>query len=136
MIEGAQQMLENAAYRASRLAKTGYTDDGKTQTETVSQLMTDELSTYGVLIDTTRVGVTATNYGSFSGASTSSGGSSGYGAAQQILVYTITYKWIIFTPMMCSAMGGACKQESINGVERNIIDLTSTIVVRNEPYGG
>src|SRR5262249_7016483 len=43
LMEAAQQLLENAAYNTSRLAKTGFTNNGQTQAQTVSQILTQEL---------------------------------------------------------------------------------------------
>jgi Flp pilus assembly protein TadG len=120
---GAQQLLENAAYNTSRLAKTGYTNSGQTQAQTVSQILTTELQSYGVLINSANVTMTETDYNNFSGAA-AGGGTSGYGSASQIVVYTITYPWQLFTPMLSALMGTG-----------GIVNLTSTIVVRNEPYG-
>jgi Flp pilus assembly protein TadG len=123
LMEGAQQLLENAAYNTSRLAKTGYISSGQTQAQTVSQILTTELQSYGTLINTLNVTMTAADYNSFSAAA-AGGGASGYGAQQQIVVYTITYPWQLFTPMLSTLIG-------TNG----IVNLTTSIVVRNEPYG-
>jgi len=120
---GAQQLLENAAYNTSRLAKTGFVSSGQTQAQTVSQILTTELQSYGALINTANVTMTETDYNSFSSAA-AGGGTSGYGTEQQIVVYTITYPWKLFTPMLSAIIG-------TNG----IVGLTSTIVVRNEPFG-
>jgi Flp pilus assembly protein TadG len=121
---GAQQLLENAAYNTSRLAKTGFTNTGQTQAQTVSQILMTELQSYGALITTSSVTMTAAAYNSFSGAATGTGGVTGYGTQQQIVVYTVSYPWKLFTPMMSSIMGTS-----------GIVNLTSTIVVRNEPFG-
>jgi Flp pilus assembly protein TadG len=126
MMEGMQQILENAAYNTSRLAKTGYKEASKTQDQTVKQILIQELTGYGALVDLDKVTMTETVYGSFAAAGTG-GGTSGYGVGSQIVAYTISYPWKIFTPLVCSAMGSACSTESL-------INLTSTIVVRNEPY--
>lgn len=123
LMEGAQQLLENAAYNTSRLAKTGYTASGQTQAQTVAQVLTTELQSYGTLFNTTNVTMTETDYTSFSSAA-AGGGTSGYGAASQIVTYKITYPWQLFTPMLSTIIG-------TNG----IVNLTTTIVVRNEPYG-
>ncbi|MDD3029317.1 MAG: pilus assembly protein [Alphaproteobacteria bacterium] len=128
LIETAQQLLENAAFNASRLGKTGYVAEGATQAETVEAVLTKELSSYGLLIDTSKLTTTQERYNSFVGAS-SGGGASGYGSAQEIVIYTVAYPWKVFTPLMCSLMGAACNQDT------NTVMLTSTIVVRNEPYG-
>jgi Flp pilus assembly protein TadG len=124
---GAQQLLENAAFNASRLAKTGYAAAGQTQAQTVNQILVNELSSYGTLINSANVTMTEADYGSFSSAS-GGGGASGYGASGQIVAYTITYPWKTFTPMICSAFGSACNAQGY-------INLNSTIVVKNEPYG-
>jgi Flp pilus assembly protein TadG len=121
LIEATQQLMENAAYNTSRLAKTGFTNNGQTQSQTVSQLMVNELQSFGNLIDTTKVTTTSVSYTDFAVIGT--GGTSGYGTAQQIVTYTISYPWTLFTPMLAQLIG-------TNG----IITLTSRIVVRNEPY--
>jgi len=121
---GAQQLLENAAFNTSRLAKTGYVANGQTQTQTVNQILTQELQSYGALITTSNVTMTETAYSSFSGAGSGTGGTSGFGSQQQIVAYKISYPWKLFTPMLSAIIG-------TNG----IVNLTTTIVVRNEPYG-
>ncbi len=123
LMMGAQQLLENAAYNTSRLAKTGFVTNGQTQAQTVSQILTTELQSYGALINTANVTMSETDYNSFSNAG-QGGGASGYGTQQQIVVYTITYPWKLFTPMLSAIIGTS-----------GIVNLTSSIVVRNEPYG-
>ena len=123
MMLGAQQLLENATYNTSRLAKTGYVSSGQTQSQTVSQVLTTELQSYGALINTANVTMTETSYNSFTAAA-AGGGTAGYGTQQQVVVYTVKYPWKLFTPMLSAIIGS-------NG----IVNLTSTIVVRNEPYG-
>jgi Flp pilus assembly protein TadG len=124
----AQQILENAAFNASRLAKTGYVATGSTQVATVQQIIVNELGSFGTLIDTSQVVTTATTYNSFSGIGT--GGTNGYGAAQQIVVYTVTYPWKLFTPMIGQLIGTWDVATS-----SWILNISSRIVVRNEPYG-
>ncbi|MDE1900497.1 MAG: pilus assembly protein [Alphaproteobacteria bacterium] len=124
LMMGAQQILENAAFNTARLAKTGYTGSGETQAQTVTQILDNELKAYGSMLDPNNVTVTETAYSDFSNAGTNTGGTSGYGTQQQIVAYTFTYPWKLFTPMMSEIIG-------TNG----IVNLTSTIVVRNEPYG-
>jgi Flp pilus assembly protein TadG len=129
MMFGAQQLLENAAYNTSRIAKTGYIATGQTQATTVMQVFNSELQSYGSLINTNcSAGACATmtevDYNSFTSAGTGGGTTTGYGTQQQIVVYTVTYPWALFTPILSSLMGS-------NG----IVNLTATIVVRNEPYG-
>ncbi len=40
---GAQQLLENATFNTSRLAKTGYVSGSQTQSQTVNQILDNEL---------------------------------------------------------------------------------------------
>ena len=121
LIETAQQLLENAAFNTSRLAKTGFVTSGQTQSQTVSQIMTKELQSFGTFIDTSKVTVTSVAYNSFSAVGGT--GTNGYGTASQIVDYTITYPWSLVTPMIGSIIGTDGK-----------ITLTSHIVVRDEPY--
>jgi Flp pilus assembly protein TadG len=121
LIEAAQQLLENAAYNTSRLASTGFVTSGQTQGQTVSQQLVNELQSFGSLINTTNVTMNAMAYNSFS--AIGSGGTSGLGNPDQIVVYTVTYPWQLFTPLLSSLIG-------TNGV----VTLTSRIVVHNEPY--
>jgi Flp pilus assembly protein TadG len=122
MIEAAQQLMENAAYNTSRLAKTGFVTNGQTQAQTVSQMMNQELQSFGSMIDTSKVTLTSASYSSFTSAG-AGGGTSGMGTSQQIVVYTITYPWTLFTPMIGNIIG-----------THGVINLTSRVVVRNEPY--
>ena len=122
LVEAAQQILENAAYNTSRLAKTGFTTNGESQAQTVSQVLTNELQSFGSLLDPTQVTMTSASYSNFSSIN-GGGGTNGMGNAQQIVVYTISYPWKLFTPLISSLMG-------TNGV----LTLTSRMVVRNEPY--
>jgi Flp pilus assembly protein TadG len=122
MIEAAQQIMENAAYNTSRLAKTGYAASGESQAQTVNQIMVNELGSFGSFFDITKITMTSTAYNSFSSIGT--GGAAGLGTAQQIVVYTITYPWKLFTPLIGDIMGDAYGN----------INLTARIVVHNEPY--
>lgn len=127
----AQALMENAAYNTSRLAKTGFTASGQTQAQTVSQLMTNELQSFGSLIDVTKLTTTATSYSSFSNAGSGTGGTAGYGTQQQIVVYTITYPWQLATPI-----NGILQALGMTSVgNKGVINLNANIVVRNEPYG-
>jgi Flp pilus assembly protein TadG len=120
----AQVLLENATYNASRLAKTGYTSNGQTQLQTVQKVLNTELQSFGSLIDVSKVTLSSIAYNSFSASAANNGGTKGLGAQQQIVVYTVSYPWQLFTPMMSAIIG-------TNG----IVNLTSQMVVRDEPYG-
>jgi Flp pilus assembly protein TadG len=120
----AQQLLENAAFNTSRLAKTGYSANGQTQTQTVTQILTNELKSYGTLIDTSKVTMTTEAYSDFANAGNNTGGTNGLGTQDQIVVYDISYPWKLFTPMMSKVIG-------MDGY----LNLTTHIVVHNEPFG-
>ncbi len=127
MMMTAQQLLESASYNTSRLAKTGYVETGKSQMETVSQVMNKELESFGSFIDMTQVTMTAKAYETF--ASIGSGeGSEGLGTPEQIVVYTVTYPWKFLTPMIGNLVG------SMDANGNWVVNLQSRIVVRNEPY--
>ncbi len=132
LIEGAQQILEAASYNASRLAKTGHVATGKTQEQTVMQVLIDELSSYGFLLNPNKVTMTRNVYSSFYEANQNGGAStSAFGTEKQIVGYRFVYPWNVFTPLMCSVLGGVCELTT----EGYIMNLSTTIVVRNEPYG-
>lgn len=118
----AQQLMENAAFNTSRLAKTGFVATGKTQLETINEIMVRELSSYGSMFDSTKITLSSVSYDTFSSAATGTGGTAGLGTAEQVVVYTMTYPWKLFTPMLNDIIG--------TGGYRT---LTTSIVVRNEP---
>lgn len=124
LILTAQQLLENAAYNTTRLASTGYTASGKTQAQTVQQVLDNELQSYGTFINVGNVTMTSTAYNSFTAAGSGTGGASGLGAEDQIVVYTVSYPWTLFTPMLNAIIGTG-----------GVVTITSQIVVHNEPYG-
>ena len=128
LILTAQQLLENATFNTSRLAKTGYIANGQTQSQTVTQILTNELSGFGALIDTSKVTMTETAYSDFAVIGT--GGTTGMGTQQQIVVYTVTYPWTLFTPLMGSIIG-----TYDTGTQSWVVYLSARIVARNEPYG-
>ncbi len=125
----AQQLLENAAFNAARLAKTGYVSGVYTQGQTVAQLVSNELGSFGALIDTSKITTTSTAYNDFADVGAAGKGTAGLGKAQQIIVYTITYPWKLFTPLMGNVIGTWDA-----GSNSWVVNLTSRIVVRNEPY--
>jgi Flp pilus assembly protein TadG len=127
LIEAGQQLLENATFNTSRLAKTGYTASGQTQTQTVTQILDNELQSFGTFFNTNNVTMTEADYNTFTSAA-GGGGANGFGNPQQIIVYTVTYPWQLFTPMMGAIIG----HRDSNG--NWVVNLTSEIVVRNEPY--
>lgn len=118
-----QHLIENAAYNASRLAKTGYVANGESQMQTVTDILDRELSSLGGVIDVNKIQMSSTAYSNLSNIGASGQGSAGLGGSSQIVVYTVTYPWKLFTPMMSAIIGSS-----------GTLNLTSRIVVRNEPY--
>ena len=126
----AQQIMENAAFNTSRLAKTGFTTNGSTQLATITAVMNKEMSSFGQFFDTSKIKMTSTVYNNFSSIDQAGQGTSGLGDASQIVVYTITYPWVLFTPMLGNVIG-TWDSES----QHYVLNLSTRIVVRNEPYG-
>lgn len=120
----AEHLLENATYNASRTSKTGFVAEGKTQLETVRDVMFQRLSGLAPLINTNDLQISFMSYGNLSDIGQPEQGSETVGTASQIVVYTVAYPWKLFTPMMGTAFGN----------EDGELILTSRIVVRNEPY--
>jgi hypothetical protein len=95
-----------------------------TQAQTVTQLLDNELQSFGTLINVANVTTTSTAYSDFSNIGANGQGTNGLGQADQIIVYTVSYPWTLFTPMLSAIIG-------TNGV----VTISTRIVVRNEPYG-
>jgi len=129
LMETTQQLIENAAFNASRVVSTGYTIPGTTPAQTVQQAVNSELQSFGTIIDTTKIKTTSVAYSDFASIANPAGGTPGLGKAQQIVVYTISYPWPFFTPMIGSLLG-----TMDTNTKKYILNLTSQIVVRNEPY--
>lgn len=120
-----QHLLENATYNASRTAKTGYIEAGKTQIETVMDVLLTRLGGLQPLLNPSKLSISYKSYGDLSDIGQPEQGTEGsVGTASQVVVYTITYPWQTFTPLIGDLIGD----------ENGIINLTSRIVVRNEPY--
>lgn len=121
----ATHLIESATYNASRTAKTGYIEAGKTQLETVMDVLNYRLGSLAPLIDVSKVTTTYTAYGNLSSiGQPEQGEDNSLGTAEQVVVYTVSYPWKVFTPMIGNLIGD----------ENGIITLSSRIVVRNEPY--
>lgn len=121
----AEHLLENATYNASRTAKTGFIAEGRTQLETVMDVLLTRLSGLDPLIDPDRITVTSMAYGNLSDIGQPEEGlENSLGTPSQVVVYTVRYPWRFFTPLVGNVMGN----------EEGVINLSSRIVVRNEPY--
>lgn len=149
LLLAAQTLLDNAAFSASRAGKTGYADTGSTQEATIAAAVVKASSG---LLKQDRLALASSAYADYSnvgqpepftdrnlngkwdsgesftdvngnGRWDSDQGRSGLGTAGQIVVYTITYRWPLFTPWLKSMVG-------VGG----IYTLTTRIVVKNEPF--
>lgn len=120
----AEHLLENATYNASRTSKTGYVAENKTQIETVMEELNKRLSGLAPLLDQSKVVVTYKKYADLSAIGQPGQGEDSLGTAGEIVVYTVTYPWKFFTPIVGDIMGD----------ENGLMQISSRIVVRNEPY--
>lgn len=142
-------MMESATSVTSRLGKTGFNTAGLTREQTILATVRNRVGSFidgNNLILTTRVydqfdqigdaePWTDTNgnnmadtgeYDDINGNGTydTDMARAGYGNAEDIVVYTITYPWSIQTPIMRELIGDT------NGY----FNIKTTAVVKNEPY--
>lgn len=149
LVYSAQNVLESAAYVASRTGKTGFVDENKTQIETIEELLKKQA---GMLMNPDNIVITKLSYGDFDEIGQAESfvdangnneydegetftdldddsqwdsdiGQDDYGQGGEVVVYTITYPWTVFTPLIGGIIGN-------NGT----INLASFAVVKNEPY--
>lgn len=149
LIMMVHNVMEGATAISSRLGKTGYAAPGVTRQQTIIDAIT---SRAGTIIDPLKLTVSSTFYKQFdqigdpepyidangngsytagesytdvngNGQWDADMGSSGYGSANDIVVYTITYPWPISTPIMSDLLGSS-----------GIYSITTHAVVKNEPY--
>ncbi len=142
-------LMESATANSSRLGKTGFSANSKTREETIL----DSVSTrVGSLINPAQLVLTTKVYAQFdqigdaepwndtnsnnmpdageyddingNGTYDTDMARAGYGNAEDVVVYTITYPWSIQTPIM---------RELIGDTNGNF-PITTTAVVKNEPY--
>jgi Flp pilus assembly protein TadG len=149
LMSAAQAVMDNAAFSASRVGKTGYAEAGKTQDVAVAAAIKNAASGY---LDPGKITVASKAYADYgdigqpepftdtdkngkrdpgepytdvngNGAYDADQGKAGLGASAQIVVYTATYDWALVTPMIDKLIG-----------DQGVVKLTSEIVVKNEPY--
>jgi Flp pilus assembly protein TadG len=145
-----QHVIESATFNAARTSKTGYVAGGSNQAASIRAALEARLVD---IIDFSEVIITSKAYKSFSAIgqpepyvdANSNGrydvgenytdingnsrfdtdrGTTGAGTTTDVVVYTVTYPWKIFTPLMGPIIGDS------NGN----LTMTSKIVVKNEPY--
>ena len=149
LILTAQVLMESATYTASRMGKTGQGISDSTQ---AAKIKAEIARVGGLIMDPARIVVTSTYYKNFqqvekpepfndanrngkrdSGESFTDwngnakwdamSGDAGYGNKDEVAVYTSTYSWPLFTPLLSSVMGQDGK-----------VDISARAVVRNEPF--
>lgn len=124
-----QQALNLAILHVSRFGRTGDTVAGQTAKQTAASLVSQY--TLG-LVDVSKLTLTATTYANFAAVPTNSQvlaqklntGNQDFGITNQIVLYTLTYNWTFYTPLVGKFL-------SSNGVSKTLIAST---VVQNEPF--
>ncbi len=145
----AQSTLEAAAFNASRIGKSGYSEAGSTRDETIlayfdrfedtvfdtakfdisslTYARFDQIGKSEPFVDNNNNGIrdVGENYTDVNGNATYDDdmGAAGVGGTSEIVVYTINYPWAILTPIMRNIMG-----------ENGVMQLTSRAIIQNEPF--
>lgn len=142
----ASSVMEGAVSYSSRYGKTGYTAAGSSRQQ---QIIAAIAARTAGLLDASKITVVSKVYPSFDSISKEepyidanhngthdvgetytdvngngqwdSSGVAGLGNANDIVVYTVYYPWVINTPIIANFLGGT-------------IYLSSRTVVKNEPY--
>ncbi|MFC3693512.1 TadE/TadG family type IV pilus assembly protein [Chenggangzhangella methanolivorans] len=148
LMMAGQAVLDNATFVASRIGKTGYETKDKKQDKQIAEAIQKAASSY---LDPNKIIVTSTAYSDYdsmkpepftdtnkngvrdagepfvdvngNGSYDTNVGSSGYGASGQVVLYTATYNWTLFTPMIGRLIG-----------KNNVVPLQARVVVKNEPF--
>lgn len=122
-----QTTLERAVLNVARFGRTGDTVAGQTSAQTAQSLI--QAATFDYLfLDSSKLVLTVTPYASFADIPTNSTapntGSKNFGTSRQPVLYTLTYPWQFWTPLLGQLL-------TANG---STINLTATSIVENEPY--
>ena len=117
--------LEGAILDVSRFGRTGSVVTGQTAQATATDIV--DQYTFG-LVNPANLVLTVTPYASFAAmptvANAPTTGTQNFGAANQDVLYTLSYNWTFFTPLVGKFL-------STNGTS---ITLTASAVVENEPF--
>lgn len=145
----ADILLRNATSAAARIGRTGYVADATTRDAMVRDLIGRQS---GPLMDASKLVIDSKVYAGFdqigkpepyidvngngrrddgetftdvngNGRWDADRGANGLGGSSQIVIYTVTYPWSFFTPLIGRLMSST-----------GTIDLTATAVIQNEPY--
>lgn len=148
LMVGGQQILEDAVFVGSRTTKTGYVATGSTQAATVTSAIKKAAGPY---LDPTKLVVTSTSYPDYSSIpepftdtnnngvrdpteaytdingngkyDAGAAGTSGYGGGGEVVVFTATYPWKLYTPLIRNLMAAS-----------GTFTLSARAVIKNEPY--
>jgi Flp pilus assembly protein TadG len=148
LIMFTSSVMEGATNETARLGKTGYVATGLTRQQEITNTITSKTSG---LLNPTRITITTTVYSNFNnigkpepclspttppcpgtpginfvdvngnGVWDTDMGQAGLGNAGDIVVYSVSYPWPIFTPVIQAIFG-------------TTYTITARSVVRNEPY--
>ena len=150
MVFMAANVLENAANTGTRTGKTGFVDENISREQTIRNSINTRLSGF---LDPAKIVIVTRVYKAFgdigksepyadrnengqydpgesytdvnsNGSWDDDMGTTGLGVAGEIVVYEISYPWQVMTPFMSNILA-----------DQGLINLSSHIVVRNEPYG-
>jgi Flp pilus assembly pilin Flp len=144
----ATNSIDAATSISSRVGKTGFVEEDTTREETI---LAEIESRAGGLIDMDKVEITSLTYEEFdqigkpepwndangngipedgeytdingNGQYDLDMGAAGFGGSDDVVVYTITYPWEVFTPLMAELIGND-----------GVITLQAHWVVKNEPF--
>ena len=144
-----ENVIESSVTNSARLGKTGYVASGTTRQDMIYQMIADRaafiIDTHQIHIETlayeqiSQIGVAEPYTDSNHNGSYTAGepytdvngngqwdddmGAAGLGGAGDIVVYTVTYPWRFITPIVGHLIG-----------TDGVYTVTSSVVVRNEPY--
>ncbi|SKA36365.1 TadE/TadG family type IV pilus assembly protein [Consotaella salsifontis] len=147
LAEAANMLLKHATYTAAREGRTGFSSENSTREETVRAIVRKEAS---LLMDADKLSIDSRRYTDFAtmaspepfidangngirdngenytdlnGNGQYDGAVAGIGGATQVVVYTVSYPWKFFTPLIGNLAG-----------HDGVLTLTAKAVVQNEPY--
>ncbi len=126
MVVLIQTSLETSILQVSRFGRTGSVVAGQSAAQTAIALA-DQYS-FG-LVNPANLVLTVTPYASFAAipplATAPTTGAQNFGKSSQPVLYTLSYNWNFFTPLVGSVL-------SPNGT--GSITLTASAIVQNEPF--
>jgi len=149
LIFAADILLKNATYDAARIGRTGFVAQDSTQDEMVLGMIRREA---GMLMNSKDITIKSAAYAGFdrlkkpepfidankngrrddgenytdvngNGKYDLDQGRTGFGGANEVVLYTVSYPWKMFTPLIGKLVG-----------TDGVLTLTATAVVQNEPY--